>query len=97
MKKVSALLKRITLNHHNNSYCLNWSFVTYFWNVVMPSKDTKILEFNKHQKFDKASFIIYADLECLIEKINGCKNDRENPSTIKVDEHIPSSFSMSTI
>ena len=36
----------------------------------MPSKDTKILEFNKYRKSDKAPFIIYADLESLIIKIN---------------------------
>ena len=41
----------------------------------MPCKDTKILEFNQYQKSDKAPFIIYADLECIIEKINGCKNN----------------------
>ena len=39
----------------------------------MPSEDTKILEFNQYQKFDKAQFVIYADLQCLIEKIDGCK------------------------
>ena len=37
-------------------------------------------------------FIIYADLECLIEKIDGCKNNPENSSTTKVSEHIPSGF-----
>ena len=36
----------------------------------MSSEDTKILEFNQYQKSDKAPFIIYADLECYIEKIN---------------------------
>ena len=36
----------------------------------MPSKDTKILEFNQYQKSDKAPFIIYEDLGCLIEKID---------------------------
>ena len=36
----------------------------------MSSKDTKILEFNKYEISDKALFIIYADLECLIEKKN---------------------------
>ena len=41
----------------------------------MPSQDTKILEFNQYQKFDKAPFIIYADLECLKEKVDGCKNN----------------------
>ena len=44
----------------------------------MSSKDTKILEFNKYQKSDKAPFIIYADLEYLIEKIDGCKNNSPN-------------------
>ena len=63
----------------------------------MSSEDTKTLEFNQYQKSDKAPFIIYADLECLIEKIDGCKNNPENSFTTKVSEHIPSGFSMSTI
>ena len=41
----------------------------------MLSEDTKILKFNQYQKSDKAPFIIYADLECIIEKIDGCKNN----------------------
>ena len=40
----------------------------------MPSEDTKTLEFNQYRKSDKAHFIIYADLESLIEK-NDLKND----------------------
>ena len=68
-----------------------------FCNVIMPSEDTKILEFNQYQKSDKAPFIIYVDLECIIEKIDGCKNNPENSSKIKVSEHIPSGFLMSTI
>ena len=63
----------------------------------MPSEDTKILEFNQYQKSDKAPFINNADLECLIEKTDGSKNDPEYSSTTKVGEHIPSGFSMSTI
>ena len=58
-----------------------------FCNVVLPSKDIKI----------KAPFIIYADLECIIQKINGYKNNPKNSSITKVSEHIPSGFSMSTI
>ena len=34
----------------------------------MPSEDSKILEFNKYEESDKAPFIIYADLESIIEK-----------------------------
>ena len=63
----------------------------------MPFEDTKILQFNQYQKFDKAPFISYADLECITEKTDECKNNPENSSTIKVSEHIPSGFSMSTI
>ena len=68
-----------------------------FCNLIMPSEDTWILEFGQYQKSDKAPFIIYADLECIIEKIDGSKNNPENSSTAKVSKHIPSSFSMCTI
>ena len=63
----------------------------------MPSEDTKILEFNQYQKSDKATSIIYADLECLIEQIDGCRNNPQNSFATKVSEHIPLGFSMSTI
>ena len=63
----------------------------------MPSDDTKILEFNQYHKSDKASFIIWADLECITEKIDGCRSNPENPSTTKLRQHIPSGFSVSTI
>ena len=39
----------------------------------MPFEGTKILELNQYQKSDKASFIIYADLEFITEKIDGWK------------------------
>ena len=63
----------------------------------MLSDNTKILEFNENKKPDKAPFIIYADLECIVEKIDGCKNNPENSSTTKVSKHIPSGYSISTI
>ena len=66
-----------------------------FYNLIMPSEDTNILEFDQYKKSDKAPFIIYADLECI--KIDGCKNNPENLSTTKVSKDIPSGFSMSTI
>ena len=63
----------------------------------MPSGDTEILEYNQYQKLDKAPFVICADLECLIEKIDGCKNNPENTFTTNIGEHILSDFSMFTI
>ena len=68
-----------------------------FCNIVMHSEYTQILESNQYQKSDTAPFIIYADLECIIEKIDGCENNPENSSTTKVSKHVPSGFSMSTI
>ena len=67
-----------------------------FCNVIMPSEDTKILESNQYKKSDKATFIIYADLEYLIKKIDGSKNNPSYSSKTKVSKHIQSGFSMST-
>ena len=39
-----------------------------FCDVVMHSEDTKILEFDQNQKFDKTPFVSSADLEIFIKK-----------------------------
>ena len=57
---------------------------------IMPFEDKKIIwknllkEFSQYQESHKVSFFIYADLECLIEKIDGCKNNPENSLEIRV-------------
>ena len=63
----------------------------------MSTKDPKIFGFSQYQKSDKALFIIYADLECLIENIDECKNNLENSITTKVEDYIPWNFSIFTI
>ena len=63
----------------------------------MFSKGTKILEFTQFQKSDKTQFVIYADLNFLIEKIDGWKNNPKKSFTTKVVKQIPSCFSMSTV
>ena len=68
-----------------------------FCSIIIPSEYTKILECNQYQKSDKAPFISYADLECIIQKIDGCKNNPENSFTTKVSKYIPLAFSMFTI
>ena len=60
-------------------------------------EDTKILEINQYQKSDKAPFIVYADLECIIENTDRCKNIPENSSTTKVSKYISSDFLMFAI
>ena len=66
-----------------------------FCNVILSTEDTKMLQFNQYQEPDKVPFIIYADLECIIENVDGCKNNLEKSSASKLTQHIPSDFSMS--
>ena len=42
-------------------------------------------------------FIIYANIESLIKKIDGSASNSENSSTTKIGEHIPCGYSMSTV
>ena len=43
----------------------------------MPLEKDNILEFNQHMKSDKIWYIIYANIESLIKKIDGCANNLE--------------------
>ena len=47
--------------------------------------------------FYAVPYINYADLECLIEETDQCKNNLENSFTTKLGEHIPLRFSISTM
>ena len=49
----------------------------------MPDENNKILKYNPGEKSLKVLFIIYADLECLFEKIDTCSNNPEKSDTEK--------------
>ena len=84
VKRLSALLRGIKSKCYGEFFCLNClhSFRTKikleshkrvcenkdFCNIVMPSAGTKISEFNQYHISDTVTFIIYKDLECIIEK-----------------------------
>ena len=53
-----------------------------------------MLEFNQYHK---TSTNIYVDIECLIKKVDGCKNNPIKLSTTKVGVHIPSGYSICAI
>ena len=55
-----------------------------FCGIVMASKKDKILEFNQYMRSDKISYIIRANLESLIKKIDGCANNPEKFSPTKI-------------
>ena len=62
----------------------------------MPETDNKILKYNQREKSMKVPFIIYADIESLLEKMNTCHNNHEKSSTTKINKHTPSGYSLFT-
>ena len=53
----------------------------------MPEKDNKILKYDQGEKSINVPFIIYADLEYLLEKMNTCHNNPEILSKTKKNKH----------
>ena len=112
VKSLSALFRGITGNNNGYFYCLNCfqSYTTenkfkkhkkvcenhHYCYVEMPGKDNKILKYNQGEKSMKVLFIIYADLESLLEKMNTCHNNPEKSSTTKINKHTPSGYSLLT-
>ena len=65
----------------NHDYCY----------VQMPKNENKIPEYKENQKPKKEQFLIYSDLECLLEETN---DDNENKQTTAVNNHTPSGCSV---
>ena len=51
----------------------------YYYYVEIPEEDNKILKYNHGEKSVRAPFVIYTDLESLLEKTNTCNNNPEKP------------------
>ena len=51
--------------------------------VEMPDEFNKILKYNHGEESLKVRAIIYADLECLLEKTHSCQNNFEKSDTEK--------------
>ena len=45
-----------------------------FCRIAVSFQKENILQFNQHMKLDKVLYIIYADIQSLIKKIEGYKN-----------------------
>ena len=48
--------------------------IIFFVEFVISTEVDNILEFNQYKKSDKMLYIIYANMESLINKIGGCTN-----------------------
>ena len=49
----------------------------------MPNEDNKIIKYNQGEKSIKPPFIIFADLECLLEKISTATIILKNHQQVK--------------
>ena len=59
-------------------------------------EDHKILKYKNGEKSMKVLFIIYADLESLVEKMSTCQNDLKTSSATKINKHTLSGYSLYT-
>ena len=54
------------------------------------------LKYNHGEKSMRAPFVIYAELQCLLEKMHSCQNNLEKSYTEKKIKHTPSRYSLFT-
>ena len=53
----------------------------------MPTTDNNTIKYNQGEKSMKLPFTIYADLECLLEKMSTSQNNPNESSTTKINTH----------
>ena len=100
------------LKHDGNFYCLNCLHLFGTENklkehenicknhdygyVEMPKEDRNILQYDHGEKYMKILFVIYADMESLLEKIGKCHSHLEKTSTTRISKHTASGYSLFT-
>ena len=99
VKKLSPLLRGIISKHDGDFYCLNCfqSYRTKdtlskhkdvcenhdYCYIEMAKEDIKVLKYNLGEKSMKVPFIIYVDLDSLLEKMNTCHNNPKSHQQLK--------------
>ena len=112
VKCLPALFRGITSTNNEDFYCLN-CFHSYrtlnklkkhervcnnhdYCRIDMPKENEKI-KYLPGEKSLKAPFIVYADLECILEKIQYCQNNPINSYTEKKSKHKLSGYAWCSI
>ena len=86
-----SIRKKRRLEKHYN-VCKNHEYC----HVEMLEECNKILKYKHGEKSMKVPFVIYANLESLLEKMSSRHNNSEKSSTTKINKHIPSGYSLFT-
>ena len=103
LESLSALLRRITSTNNGDFCRLNCLHsyraknklkehenvckVHDYCYIEMLNESNKILKYNHRQKSLKAPFIIYSDLESLLEKVSTCHDNPKKSSITKINKH----------
>ena len=77
VKSMSKLLRGIISNHFGDSYCLNF-FHSYSTKIKLKKmKEYVMIIIIVMQKCRETPAVIYADLDCLLQKMHSCQNNHE--------------------
>ena len=111
-KNISGLLRGRTSSHNGEFYCLNCLHLYKtksklkkheklcknhdFCNPKMPDVNKNIFESKPEKKSLKHAFVIYADLECLLLKMNTCNSNPNKSYTTVKALYKPSGYSLLT-
>ena len=70
--------------------------VVIFFQTILSFVLSRKIKYNQGEKSIKLPFVIYADLECLVEKMSTCQNSPNESSTTEINKHMPSGYSLFT-
>ena len=59
----------------------------------MPKKGENKMAFKNHYKQMKVPYVVYADFECVLKKIDACEPSQDASFTVKTEKHEPCGFS----
>ena len=112
VKTLFGLLRGITVNNHGDFYCLHCldSYTTKnkikehgkicenheYCKLEMPKEGSVLKSITGEKSLLMTPFVIYADLESILGKISSCENDPQISSTIKINKHTVSDYSLFT-
>ena len=112
VKRLSALLRGISSCNNGYFYCLNYfhSYRTlnelkkheracnnHDYCLAYRPKEHEKVKYLHWEKSLKAPFIIYADLECVLKKVQSCQNNPKNCYTGEKTKHKPSGYAWCSI
>ena len=65
--------------------------------IKMPIDNDKWLTFKNYGKQLKLGFVIYADFECILSKVNACDPNPEKSLTTPMEKHSPCGYSYKVV